>query len=1163
VTPTIDGSEETGKVDLSNRGLEVIPDGIFALESLTHLNLRGNQLRKFDDRICELSLLEDLDLGSNHLEQLSPGVGKLRRLRRLYLKGNQLKLLPVEIRGLSSLRSLNLRDNRLEALPPTIGALQSLTELYLNNNRLTVLPHEICQLTGLQLLDLRDNSLPYLEEVLNNTGAPKKIIEYLRRVFAINDGTVPLCEAKVLMIGQGGAGKTSIVKRLAEEAFDRHEGETRGINIRGFALGPTSSQMVANIWDFGGQEIMHATHQFFFTKRSVYVLVLDSRQGDYEGRIVEYWLKLIQGVGANSPVIVVCNKCDENPMALDWTGLSSKYPFIKAFVKRVSCSTGEGIQELRAAIEREARHLEHVSDRIPQSWLLVKRDLEQMNDNYISYQRYEAVCSARGVTEEAERGTLVGLLHDLGVVLHYRDDPALTSVGVLNPNWVTSGVYRILNSQILDDNGGIVDSEDLLRILGASLEYAGQLDFLLALMRKFELCFELREGREPKYLIPNVLRRDEPETGDWTDGLRFQIEYSVLPNSVISRFMVRMRSYVLKGTYWRTGVVLVSRSGDAKALVKADLESHRITIIVKGAEASRSPFLNVLRTELRELVRGIPGIEAREFLVVPGHSDAIVSYDYLLQLQRMGQPTIIPPGVEEVFTIDSLLAGVDRKEFDVFLSYRLEDEGEVSKIARELHEEAIEPWFARRELQPGLDRVKAAQGGMDVCQSAALFIGKNGWNAWNASEELADLQSRFAGRGKSVIPVLLPSAPEDIGVPHPLLSSLRHVDYRTAEGDPLRDLIWGITGRRTFVDSFARRLHRFSLLHLSDLHERVELDGMDDERKSKIRLGKAARYRVLEDGYFEALKEVLKLGPLDAVCFTGDVADCGLNEEYQQATVWFENVLKSVHLQRDRLFAVPGNHDVDRGKAQKAWNALWSVVRQKPRELSNRLGAVRSSGGSRDSDVDGILDRTVVFWDWLSGFRGADDLRPSCGPHGRLGYRHVLKVREFPFPVQIIGFDSAWLAGDDDSERLLLSEGQVDRLCTDDKGKPLEGLRLALVHHPLSSLIDGDTARSRFGNYVDLLLHGHQHKPLAETRDGPDSSLLVLAAGALFEGDEGDNWLNAFQRIDVSVTDEGCPVSYDVTFWGWSPNGYWHRTGAIYQAAREGKLTIQVQPRRC
>ncbi len=48
-----------------------------------------------------------------------------------------------------------------------------------------------------------------------------------------------------------------------------------------------------NIWDFGGQEIQHSTHQFFLTTRSLYLLVVDARKGDQISNI-EYWLKTYQ-----------------------------------------------------------------------------------------------------------------------------------------------------------------------------------------------------------------------------------------------------------------------------------------------------------------------------------------------------------------------------------------------------------------------------------------------------------------------------------------------------------------------------------------------------------------------------------------------------------------------------------------------------------------------------------------------------------------------------------------------------------------------------------------------------------------------------------------------------------------------------------------------------
>jgi small GTP-binding protein len=110
---------------------------------------------------------------------------------------------------------------------------------------------------------------------------------------------------------------------------------------------------VVNIWDFGGQEIMHATHEFFLTTRTLYVLVLDG-QADEAGNRLEYWLRLIEAFGKGSPVIVVRNKVDlEQRLELGLAELGERYPSIKikAFVE-TSCKMGQGIDGLKGEIRR-------------------------------------------------------------------------------------------------------------------------------------------------------------------------------------------------------------------------------------------------------------------------------------------------------------------------------------------------------------------------------------------------------------------------------------------------------------------------------------------------------------------------------------------------------------------------------------------------------------------------------------------------------------------------------------------------------------------------------------------------------------------------------------------------------------------------------------------
>jgi len=122
-----------------------------------------------------------------------------------------------------------------------------------------------------------------------------------------------LYEAKLLIVGEGGAGKTSLARRIvrSDAALPEEEKDTtRGIEITRWefplnrADAPNTTFRV-NIWDFGGQQIYHATHQFFLTKRSLYALVAESRKEDHD---FYGWLNRVELFGESSPVFIVKNR---------------------------------------------------------------------------------------------------------------------------------------------------------------------------------------------------------------------------------------------------------------------------------------------------------------------------------------------------------------------------------------------------------------------------------------------------------------------------------------------------------------------------------------------------------------------------------------------------------------------------------------------------------------------------------------------------------------------------------------------------------------------------------------------------------------------------------------------------------------------------------------
>jgi len=464
----------------------------------------------------------------------------------------------------------------------------------------------------------------------------------------------------MLLVGQGGVGKISLVKRLLHNTYDEHQTKTEGIAIDKWSVPtPANDRIHLHIWDFGGQEIMHATHQFFLTERSLYLLVLDARQGEQESR-VEYWLKLIQSFGGESPILVAINKTDEHPLDINRKGLQSKYPTIQAFFD-ISCKTGDGLDPLQQAIQQCVNErLPRVHDHFPDNWFGLKDTLGSMEEDYLSYDKYLDLCTQANITNATSQRLLIGILHDLGIALNFRDDPLrpqLAETNILNPEWVTQGVYTLLNSRTLKDTQGVMEVSQLKELLDSSRYPQHKQHLIVDIMAKFELCFAFDEQRQ-RFLIPELLPKDEPELTKWNknqkdQSLRFEYHYDVLPSSVISRFIVRLHEKILDKTYWRTGVVLTD--GNNQALVKADIEDKKIFIWVTGNAHSKRVLLGIIRSHLEHIHQSISKIQVTEQVPYKG---IVVPYRHLLVLEKNGVETFIPQGLEELVKVKELLEGI-------------------------------------------------------------------------------------------------------------------------------------------------------------------------------------------------------------------------------------------------------------------------------------------------------------------------------------------------------------------------------------------------------------------------------------------------------------------------------------------------------------------------
>jgi small GTP-binding protein len=604
------------------------------LTNLTKLDLSRNRLTSLPAEIVELKSLIWLDLSFNRLTSLPAEIVELKNLTKLSLSFNQLETLPTEIAELTNLTELNLSKNQLKRLPAEIGKLKKHTTLFLFGNPLESPPPEIAE-RGIEAIRSYFKSLEAERRALN--------------------------EVKVLLVGDGGAGKTSLVKQLLGEEFDKHELQTHGINIRDRKV----EDILVHFWDFGGQEIMHATHQFFLSKRR-------------RDEKTEYWLKHIESFGGDSPILVLLNKIDENPsFEVNRKFLQEKYKGIKGFY-RVSCANGQGIKDFTGALSKALADVELIETMWPKTWFNVKMQLEDMADNFIRYDQYKEMCTEEKITDKSAQDTLVDFLNDLGVILHFKDFELLDT-HVLEPKWVTNAVYRIINSKELAECNGLLKLDLLDKILPQKkekgkprffdkiLKHEKEIEFyyprekyryIIDLMKKFELCYAI-DGET--VLLPDLLEVPEPEFDfDYAGALKFVIEYNFLPRSVMPRFIVKMHKDIASELRWRTGVVLEDEAFHSTAVIKADERDEKIYIYVDGEQ--KRDYFSAIRKTFRDINASFEKLEAKEMVPLPDNDEITIEYEELIGYELEGRDEYFIGKLRETYSVKELLNGIEKEE---------------------------------------------------------------------------------------------------------------------------------------------------------------------------------------------------------------------------------------------------------------------------------------------------------------------------------------------------------------------------------------------------------------------------------------------------------------------------------------------------------------------
>ncbi len=261
---------------------------------------------------------------------------------------------------------------------------------------------------------------------------------------------------------------------------------------------------------------------------------------------------------------------------------------------------------------------------------------------------------------------MLQFLHDLGVVINFRNLQYFDTQ-ILNPLWLTNGVYRIINSALVANSGGLLREADFDAVINdpryqksetseKQFSYPkNKLNYIVRVMQEFELCFMLNECN---YVVPQLLPTTAQDFKVEGALLRFMIHFpEFLPDSIFPRLMVKLHTFIRGQERWRTGMVLHKPNVfNALARVRWDKEDRKILVDVCGEERRR--FLSFIRETVKEIVADFTNLNFIEQVPVLDCDD-FLEYDYLVEAEKAGEKEVFVKKLKKRVAISALLDGVE------------------------------------------------------------------------------------------------------------------------------------------------------------------------------------------------------------------------------------------------------------------------------------------------------------------------------------------------------------------------------------------------------------------------------------------------------------------------------------------------------------------------
>jgi internalin A len=557
------------------------------------------------------------------------------------------------LKDLYNLEYLRISDNNIRDIKPLYN-LDNLRTLDLSRNQIS----DITAIKKFLLkpeieIAIHDNLLDEsFFEIIEIEDFEKKKILLQNYFLNLEKASKPLNEAKLMILGEGNAGKSNLRNYLLGLNFDDNKSATVGIAIDRWKLHKNDTDYRINIWDFGGQWLQQQVHKFFITNESLYVILLKARTEDSPNQ----WLEWIKVYAPNSKAIVVVNRIDElNGQAFSLTenSITKEYPFVVGFhyVSLREANLNNNIEaklvvdKLRMQIEEELTNLPNIHAKTPLNYFNLKTEIEDnifVDRPFISIEYFEELVKQKDIVGDTK--SLLNVYDRIGTLRYFKN----TSRFILNPEWLSAGVYKLITNNRTEQLKGVVKVEDfpiiLQKLEDDKFEYSeADYGYLREMMDVFNLayidpttktCFIPKQFEKD---IPTVLVKEDlfPE-----DYIYYYFQYEgYFPDSLISQFIAKKYDKLYKNYYWQQGIVLQDidddSNGKTRAYVRADANRKRIEIKVKGE--NKRYFFKEIKKCLKDLQKDI-AFDYKE-MIVDIKNDLAIDYKKILVRYNNGKKT--------------------------------------------------------------------------------------------------------------------------------------------------------------------------------------------------------------------------------------------------------------------------------------------------------------------------------------------------------------------------------------------------------------------------------------------------------------------------------------------------------------------------------------------